>query len=170
MNLFIKRSFGLLLTVFFLLSMVSCSQEDEFYQETEQIPEYKVVGEPEQAKLGKIFWDSIKNDYDCNYDEKGNCLPLVVIVGKRIELMQTFETYIEKGAKGVSDYFTKGYWKELFPVLEQQPEKLDALCSGDYYVHRIGDNGNGAFYIATPNEDPLNWDGNILVFRLQVVK
>lgn len=169
MNLFIKRSFGLLLTVFFLLSMVSCSQEDEFYQETEQIPEYKVVGEPEQAKLGYFYKDK-EGQFKCDYTKEGNCLPEVVIVGKRIELVQTFETYIEKGAKGVSDYFTKGYWKELFPVLEQQPKKLDALCSGDYYVHRIGDNGNGAFYIATPNEDPLNWDGNILVFRLQVVK
>lgn len=169
-HLFAKKSFWLLSAAFVLLSLVSCSQDDEFYQETEQISEYKVVGGPEQAKLGKIFWDSTKNDYDCNYKEEGNCLPLVVIVGKRIELMRTFESYVEKGAEGVSDYFTGEYWKDLFPMLEQHPEKLSALCSGDYYVHRIGDNGNGAFYIATPNENPSDWSGNILVFRLQIVK
>lgn len=168
-HLFAKKSFWLLSAAFVLLSLVSCSQDDEFYQETEQISEYKVVGGPEQAILG-YFYEDKEGQFRCDYTKEGNCLPEVVIIGKRIELMRTFESYVEKGAEGVSDYFTGEYWKDLFPMLEQHPEKLSALCSGDYYVHRIGDNGNGAFYIATPNENPSDWSGNILVFRLQIVK
>jgi len=64
--------------------------------------------------------------------EGGNCLPEVVITAPKLE---TFEEYIAEGSSGVREYFIdEDLWGNMFPVLNETPDFLKKLQSGNYAI------------------------------------
>ncbi len=94
------------------IAIISCNDEDESRMDKQTTTVVQKAA-PQQYELGLFIYKS-PNEMECDYDQRGNCLPVVTIVATRLPLINNLcrsidanvpIPYIERNRTELAEYF-----------------------------------------------------------------